>query len=77
MVGHVEWGEFAEVERGYRFGLRTLRQHFNLALGIVSRARLIAYILRKEKCEAVVVCTGGREIVDFPAMMTCSGSDKA
>src|SRR5438128_1433274 len=56
-----------QLTRGYRFGLRTLRQHLNLALGIISRARLIAYILRQEKCEAVVVCTGGREIVDFPA----------
>jgi glycosyltransferase involved in cell wall biosynthesis len=53
--------------RGYRFGLQSLREQVNLWLGILMRARTIARILRSEKCEAVVVCTGGNEILDFPA----------
>jgi glycosyltransferase involved in cell wall biosynthesis len=53
--------------RGYRFGIQRLREHTNLALGVLQRARLIARILRREKCGAVVVCTGGNEILDFPA----------
>jgi glycosyltransferase involved in cell wall biosynthesis len=53
--------------RGYRLGMRFVREQVNLGVGIVQRARLIARILRREKCEAVVVCTGGNEILDFPA----------
>lgn len=53
--------------RGYRFGLRRARENANLVLGVLLRARAIARILRREKCEAVVVCTGGNEILDFPA----------
>jgi glycosyltransferase involved in cell wall biosynthesis len=53
--------------RGYRFGLKFLREQANLGLGVVLRARAIARILRREKCDAVVVCTGGNEILDFPA----------
>lgn len=53
--------------RGYRFGLQFLREQSNLALGVALRARAIARILRRENCEAVVVCTGGNEILDFPA----------
>jgi glycosyltransferase involved in cell wall biosynthesis len=53
--------------RGHRFGLRGLRENFNLGFGVAARARLIARILRRERCGAVVVCTGGNEILDFPA----------
>lgn len=53
--------------RGYRFGLQFLREQLNLWMGILMRARAIARILRSEKCEAIVVCTGGNEILDFPA----------
>ncbi len=58
--------------RGYRFGLQALREKTNLALGVVLRARMIARILRREKCDAVIVCTGGREILDFPATYLAS-----
>lgn len=56
-----------QLTRGYRFGLKRLREQFNLWTGILARARTIARILRSEKCDAVVVCTGGNEILDFPA----------
>ncbi|HKR01609.1 MAG TPA: glycosyltransferase [Pyrinomonadaceae bacterium] len=56
-----------QLTRGYRFGMRAARERVNLWMGILSRARAIARILRREKCEAVVVCTGGNEILDFPA----------
>ncbi|MCA1635183.1 MAG: glycosyltransferase [Acidobacteria bacterium] len=56
-----------QLTRGYRFGLQFLPEQANLVMGVALRARAIARILRREKCEAVVVCTGGNEILDFPA----------
>ncbi len=56
-----------QLTRGYRFGLKTVRETFNATAGILARARTIAQILKRERCEAVVVCTGGNEILDFPA----------
>jgi glycosyltransferase involved in cell wall biosynthesis len=56
-----------QLTRGYRFGLQFLREQANLAMGVTLRGRTIARILRREKCDAVVVCTGGNEILDFPA----------
>lgn len=56
-----------QLTRGYRFGLGFWRERINFVMGVVLRARHIARILRSEKCEAVVVCTGGNEILDFPA----------
>lgn len=56
-----------QLTRGYRFGLKASRESFNATVGIVARARAIARILRRERCDAVVVCTGGDEILDFPA----------
>lgn len=53
--------------RGYRFGLKRLRESINPIIELPARARGIARILRREKCDAVVVCTGGNEILDFPA----------
>jgi glycosyltransferase involved in cell wall biosynthesis len=61
-----------QLTRGYRFGLRALRERFNLVVGVLSRSRAIARILRREKCDAVVVCTGGKEILDFPAAYLAS-----
>ena len=58
--------------RGYRFGLRLLRERLNFSMGVIVRARAIARILRQEGCEAVVVCTGGNEILDFPAAFLAS-----
>ncbi len=56
-----------KLTRGHRFGLRRARENFNLYSGVLTRARAIARIIRRERCEAVVVCTGGNEILDFPA----------
>src|SRR5438128_19221 len=50
--------------RGYRFGLQTVRERLNLIIAIISRTRSILRILKSEKCDAVVVCTGGNEIFD-------------
>jgi glycosyltransferase involved in cell wall biosynthesis len=58
--------------RGYRMGLRLWRERVNFGVGVIVRARAIARILRREKCDAVVVCTGGHEILDFPAAFLAS-----
>ena len=58
--------------RGYRMGLRLWRERVNFAVGVLVRARAIARILRQEECDAVVVCTGGHEILDFPAAFLAS-----
>jgi glycosyltransferase involved in cell wall biosynthesis len=52
---------------GYRFGLNRIRERLNLLLAIADRARIIRRIIKQEQCDAVVVCTGGREVFDFPA----------
>lgn len=61
-----------QLTRGYRLGLRWWRERVNLGVGAVARARVIAAILRREACDAVVVCTGGQEILDFPAAFLAS-----
>ena len=58
--------------RGYRMGLRLWRERVNFGIGVIVRARAIARILRREECDAVVVCTGGHEILDFPAAFLAS-----
>jgi glycosyltransferase involved in cell wall biosynthesis len=58
--------------RGYRFGVRWWRERANFGVGVIVRARTIARILRREHCDAVVVCTGGHEILDFPAAFLAS-----
>lgn len=47
-----------QVTRGYRFGLSRLREGINLPLAILQQGRQIADIVRREKCEAVLACTG-------------------
>ena len=61
-----------QLTRGYRMGLRWCRERVNFGVGVVARARAIAGILRREGCEAVVVCTGGHEVLDFPAAFLAS-----
>ena len=56
-----------QLTRGYRFGLQQVREQLNLWLAIGDRVRIIRRIIRQEQCDAVVVCTGGREVFDFPA----------
>ena len=54
-----------ELTRGYRAGLARVREHLNLLTGILTRARQIAEIVRRENCDAVVACTG--DFTDLPA----------
>ena len=61
-----------QFRRGYRFGLRSLRERLNLAIGVVHRSRAISRILKRESCDTVIVCTGGREILDCPAAYLAS-----
>jgi glycosyltransferase involved in cell wall biosynthesis len=61
-----------QLTRGHRFGLA----HANILIGLVwqiaTRARRIARIVREEKCEAVVGCSGGHDFVYFPAAYLAS-----
>jgi glycosyltransferase involved in cell wall biosynthesis len=54
-----------KLSRGYRFGLQRLREGVNVLLVVLQYARLIAEIVKREKCEAVVACTG--EVALLPA----------
>jgi glycosyltransferase involved in cell wall biosynthesis len=47
-----------EIKRPSRFGLIYLREGLNLLVSIVRQSRIIADIIRREKCKAVVACTG-------------------
>lgn len=58
--------------RGHRFGLQSLREKINLAIAVVFRSMTISRILKRERCDTVIVCTGGREILDFPAAYLAS-----
>lgn len=51
--------------RGYRFGLQRPRESVNLLLAIIAYSRRIAEIVRRERCEAVVACTG--DVTILPA----------
>jgi glycosyltransferase involved in cell wall biosynthesis len=44
----------------------------NFGIGVIARARAISRILRRERCDAVVACTGGLDILDFPAACLAS-----
>jgi len=52
-------------ERGYRLGLRTLRESVNIQVAVVDYRCRIADILRREQCDAVVACTG--DVTILPA----------
>ena len=52
-------------ERGYRLGLRTLRESVNIQVAVVDYRCRIADIVRREKCNAVVACTG--DVTILPA----------
>ena len=56
--------------RGYRLGFQSAT--VRTLVGVVSRARTIARILRQERCDAIVLCTGGFELIDFPAAFLAS-----
>lgn len=61
-----------QLKRGYRFGLRRLRNLINLPTGVVLRAHAIARIVRREKCGGIMVCTGGLDVLDLPASYLAS-----
>lgn len=80
-TAHDEWSErlpgryyylrSCRLTRGYRFGMKAVRIHLNHLLD-VQRVFQIARILRRERCGAVVACTGGDEIADFAAAYLAS-----
>ena len=51
--------------RGYRYGLSYLRESVDVARGVRARAAEIGGVLRRERCDAVVACTG--DLLDLPA----------
>jgi glycosyltransferase involved in cell wall biosynthesis len=51
------------LERGHRFGLRKVREGVNVPLTVFQYARRIANIVRSEKCDAVMACTGETTIL--------------
>lgn len=46
------------INRGYRYGLHYLREGVNIPLAVRAHSRRITDIIGREKCEAVVACTG-------------------
>jgi len=51
--------------RGHRFGLQYVREGVDVLRGVRARAAEIAEVLRRERCGAVVACTG--DMLDLPA----------
>jgi glycosyltransferase involved in cell wall biosynthesis len=51
--------------RGYRYGLSHLRESVDVARGVRARAAEVGEVLRRERCDAVVACTG--DMLDIPA----------
>ena len=58
------------VNRGHRFGLYRLREGVNIPLAVAQHARRITEIVRREKCEAIVACTG--DVAQMPAAYLAS-----
>jgi len=56
--------------RGYRFGLSRVREWLNFPIAVLERARRIAKLLKREKCQALVAFTG--DVTHLPAgMLAC------
>lgn len=55
-----------KINRGHRFGML----HANFAWAILSRARFLAGVFKREECDAVVACTG--DVLDMPAAYMAS-----
>jgi glycosyltransferase involved in cell wall biosynthesis len=53
-------------------GAGALRERVSIPLGILLRARRIARIVRRERCDAIVACTGGEDLLDLPAAYLAS-----
>jgi len=58
------------VNRGYRFGLNYVREAINFVYGVFKRTRQLAKIIEREKCEAIVACSG--HLHDMPAARLAS-----
>jgi Glycosyltransferase len=58
------------VNRGFRYGLKFVREAINFLLGVRARARRIREIVQREKCSAIVACSGDLE--DLPAAWLAS-----
>ena len=56
-----------EITRGMRYGLPLIREGVNMTYAAYRRAREIAKIVRKEKCEAVLSCSSGSDVLDVPS----------
>lgn len=56
--------------RGHRFGLHRLREGINIPFAVLQHARRIGRVIRQEKCEAVVACTG--DVTLLPAAYLAS-----
>jgi glycosyltransferase involved in cell wall biosynthesis len=54
-----------QLTRGYRFGLARLRRLVNVPLSVAQQTRRLVELIRRERCEAVVACTG--ELTHLPA----------
>jgi glycosyltransferase involved in cell wall biosynthesis len=53
-------------------GTGALRERVSIPLGILVRARRIARIVRAERCDAIIACTGGEDLLDIPAAWLAS-----
>ena len=51
--------------KGYRWGLMDARANINIPMGVFQRARQVTEIVKREKCDALVACTG--DLLDLPA----------
>ena len=56
--------------RGYRFGMQHLREGINIPLAVIQVARQIRQIVSRERCDAIVACTG--EVSLLPAAWLAS-----
>src|ERR1041385_5337095 len=46
------------INKGHRFGLQHLREGMNIPLAVWQHSRLLTRIIKHERCEAIVACTG-------------------
>ncbi len=61
-----------KLDMGTDVRLRAAVEVGTFGFGVALRARAIARILKSENCEAVVCCTSGDEVQDFPAAYLAS-----
>jgi glycosyltransferase involved in cell wall biosynthesis len=59
-----------QFDRGHRFGLVHLRDAVNVPLAVPQLATQITELIRRERCDAVVACTG--DMLDMPAAFRAS-----